>query len=142
MSEDGLILRVEGLEKRYPIRRGLFGRAGGFAAVVRGVSFGVRRGQILGLVGESGSGKTTTARLIARLEPPDAGRIFFQGVDWLALSEEELRGRRRDMQIVFQDPYTSLNPRMRAGDQVAEPLRVQRLLPGREIRERVAELLA
>jgi len=142
VSDDGLILRVEDLEKRYPIRPGLFGRAQGAAVAVRDVSFGVRRGQILGLVGESGSGKTTIARLIARLEQPDAGRIFFEGVDWLALSGKELRGRRRDLQIVFQDPNTSLNPRMTAGDQVAEPLRVQRLCQGRKIRERVAALLA
>lgn len=142
MSNDGLILQVEDLVKRYPIRSGLFGRARGTAVAVNGVSFGVRRGQILGLVGESGSGKTTTARLIARLEQPDAGRIFFEGVDWLALSGKELRGRRRDLQIVFQDPNTSLNPRMSVGDQVAEPLRVQRLCPNRKIRERVVELLA
>jgi oligopeptide/dipeptide ABC transporter ATP-binding protein len=141
VSEDGPILRVEDLEKSYPIRRGLFGQAEGSAAAVRGVSFEVGRGETLGLVGESGSGKTTTARLIARLEQPDAGRIFFEGVDWLALSGKELRRRRRDLQIVFQDPSTSLNPRMTAGDQVGEPLRVQRLLPSRLIRQRVAELL-
>ena len=141
MSEDGPILRVEDLEKSYPIRRGLFGHVEGSAAAVRGVSFEVGRGETLGLVGESGSGKTTTARLIARLEQPDAGRIFFEGVDWLALSGKELRRRRRDLQIVFQDPSTSLNPRMTAGDQVGEPLRVQRLLPSRLIRQRVAELL-
>jgi peptide/nickel transport system ATP-binding protein len=142
MSNDGLILQVEDLVKRYPIRHGFFGRAQGAAVAVRGVSFGVRRGQILGLVGESGSGKTTTARLIARLEQPDSGRIFFEGMDWLALSGRGLRERRRDLQIVFQDPNTSLNPRMTAGDQVAEPLRVQRLCQPRKIRERVTELLA
>jgi oligopeptide/dipeptide ABC transporter ATP-binding protein len=94
------------------------------------------------LVGESGSGKTTAARIVARLTKPDAGSISFDGLDWLALSGSALRRKRRDLQIVFQDPATSLNPRMRAGDQIAEPLRVQRLARGAELRGRVGELLA
>jgi oligopeptide/dipeptide ABC transporter ATP-binding protein len=106
------------------------------------VSLTVARGQTLGLVGESGSGKTTCGRLIARLEDPDSGRILFEDEDWLALSGKALRRRRRDLQVIFQDPQTSLNPRMTAGDQIAEPLRVQNLAPRREIRDRVAQLLS
>ncbi len=136
------LLRVVELVKRYPVRRGLFGRAGGTITAVDGLCLALPRGETLGLVGESGSGKTTTGRLILRLEDPDSGRIFFEGEDWLALSGEALRRRRRDVQVVFQDPQTSLNPRMTVGDQVAEPLSVQRLLPRRQIRERVGELLA
>jgi oligopeptide/dipeptide ABC transporter ATP-binding protein len=136
------LLRVEALEKHFAVRRGLFGRPSGTLSAVNGVSFEVAWGETLGLVGESGSGKTTTGRLIARLEEPSAGRIFFDGEDWLALSGRRLRRRRRDLQMVFQDPQTSLNPRMRVGDQVAEPLRVQALARGEERRSRVASLLA
>src|SRR6266542_6829335 len=106
------------------------------------VSLSVGRSETLGLVGESGSGKTTSGRLIARLEEPDSGRIWFDGEDWLALSGRTLRRRRRDLQIVFQDPQTSLNPRMRVGDQIAEPLRVQKLLARRELSAKVSLLLA
>jgi oligopeptide/dipeptide ABC transporter ATP-binding protein len=110
-------------------------------AAVDGVSFSIAPGTTLALVGESGSGKTTIGRLVARLEEADAGRIVFDGVDWLALSGKDLRRKRRDLQVVFQDPQTSLNPRMRAGDQIAEPLRVQRLVPRKDVRGRVAGLL-
>ena len=142
MSASPDLLRVEELRKSYPVRRGALGAARGRLKAVDGVSLGVAPGETLGLVGESGSGKTTTGRLIARLEEPDSGRIWFGGEDWLALSGETLRRRRRDLQVVFQDPQTSLNPRMTAGDQVAEPLRVQSIVPRLEIRSRVAELLA
>ncbi|HKF43989.1 MAG TPA: oligopeptide/dipeptide ABC transporter ATP-binding protein [Thermoanaerobaculia bacterium] len=136
------LLRVEEIRKSYPVRRGAFGAARGRLRAVDGVSLHVASGETLGLVGESGSGKTTTGRLIARLEEPESGRIWFDGEDWLALSGEALRRRRRDLQVVFQDPQTSLNPRMTAGDQVAEPLRVQAIVPRQQVRSRVAELLA
>ena len=109
-------------------------------AAVDGVSFTLQAGETLALVGESGSGKTTIGRLVARLETTDGGRVWFDGLDWLALGGEALRRKRRDVQVVFQDPQTSLNPRMRVGDQVAEPLRVQKLVPRREIAARVAGL--
>jgi oligopeptide transport system ATP-binding protein len=134
------LLSARDLTKRYAHRAGVFGRGGSFAAV-DGVSFDVLRGKTLGLVGESGSGKSTTGRLVLRLEEPTAGSVFFEGNDWLALSGRELRRRRRDLQIVFQDPQTSLNPRMTCGAQVAEPLSVQGLARGRDLRERVVSLL-
>ena len=141
------LLSAEGLEKRFSIRGGLFdggfpfGGADGYLPALRGVGFRIAPGETLGLVGESGSGKTTTGRIVARLLEPDAGRIEFAGADWLSLRGAELRRRRRDLQIVFQDPLSSLNPRMRAGDQIGEPLRVQGLARGRALRDRVGELL-
>jgi oligopeptide/dipeptide ABC transporter ATP-binding protein len=123
------------------VHAGAFGGKGTFAAV-DGVSFDVARGETLGLVGESGSGKSTTGRLLLRLEEPTSGSLSFEGEDWLDLRGAELRRRRRDLQIVFQDPQTSLNPRMRCGAQIAEPLRAQRLASGGDLRTRVEELLA
>ncbi|HEU5250659.1 MAG TPA: dipeptide/oligopeptide/nickel ABC transporter ATP-binding protein, partial [Thermoanaerobaculia bacterium] len=140
MSTAEPLLSARDLVKRYRIRSGPFAHDGTFAAV-DGVSFDVARGETLGLVGESGSGKSTTGRLLLRLEEPTAGRILFEGEDWLGLAGAALRRRRRDLQIVFQDPQTSLNPRIRCGAQVAEPLVVQRIARGRDLRERVAVLL-
>ena len=139
------LLSAEGLEKRFSIHRGVFDVAFGsseqYLPALRGVGFRILPGETLGLVGESGSGKTTAGRVVARLLEPDAGRVEFDGTDWLALRGAELRRRRRDVQIVFQDPQSSLNPRMRVGDQVGEPLRVQGLARGQALRARVAELL-
>ena len=135
------LLAATGLEKRYAVRRGLFGSRTASLPALRGVDFEIAAGRTLGLVGESGSGKTTVGRIVARLTDPDAGSIRFRGEDWLALGGRELRRRRRDLQVVFQDPQTSLNPRMRAADQIAEPLRVQGLARGPQLRERVLELL-
>jgi oligopeptide/dipeptide ABC transporter ATP-binding protein len=140
MNETRPLLSAQGLVKRYPLRSGPFGHDGTFAAV-DGVSFHVGRGETLGLVGESGSGKSTTGRLLLRLEEPTGGQIRFEDEDWLALEGAELRRRRRDLQIVFQDPQTSLNPRMTCGAQIAEPLTVQRIARGDRLRERVASLL-
>jgi oligopeptide/dipeptide ABC transporter ATP-binding protein len=136
------LLSASGLVKHYALRRGAPGVAAGLIRAVDGVSFAVRRGETLGLVGESGSGKTTIARLLLRFEEPTSGTVTFDGQDWLALSGRALRRRRRDMQVVFQDPQTSLNPRMRLGDQIAEPLLVQKLAARRERPARVAALLA
>jgi oligopeptide/dipeptide ABC transporter ATP-binding protein len=140
MSTAEPLLSARGLVKRYPLRTGVFGRDGTFAAV-DGVSFDVGHGETLGLVGESGSGKSTIGRLLLRLEEPTAGSVLFDGEDWLALDAPELRRRRRDLQIVFQDPQTSLNPRIRCGAQIAEPLVVQRIARGSALRERVGALL-
>jgi oligopeptide/dipeptide ABC transporter ATP-binding protein len=136
------LLRAQGLAKRFPLVRGLLGARGEVLPALRGVTFEIARGQTLGFVGESGSGKTTAGRIVARLVRPDSGRILFDGTDWLAVSGAALRRRWRELQVVFQDPQSSLNPSMRAGDQIAEPLRVQGLARGRALRERVGQLLA
>ncbi len=141
MSEAAL-LAAKGLVKVYPARRGIFGSVTGEVRAVDGVSLEIGRGETVGLVGESGSGKSTIGRLLLRLEEPTAGGIAFDGVDWTALSGRALARKRRDIQIVFQDPQSSLNPRMAAGDQIAEPLRVQKLAPARELSARVAALLS
>lgn len=139
-SETEPLLAARGLVKRYRVRAGPLASNGTFAAV-DGVSFDIARGETLALVGESGSGKSTIGRLLLRLEEPDAGRVTFDGTDWLGLRGAELRRRRRDLQIVFQDPQTSLNPRMKCGAQIAEPLAVQRMAGPGELRRRVASLL-
>jgi oligopeptide/dipeptide ABC transporter ATP-binding protein len=135
------LLRVEELRKSYPARRGASPAGDGRVPALDGVSFSIAPGETLALVGESGSGKTTIGRLLLRFEQPDSGRVFFEGEDWLALDGPSLRRRRRDIQIVFQDPQTSLNPRMRVGDQIAEPLRVQKLAARRDLSARVSLLL-
>ena len=135
------LLRAEGLAKRFSLVHGFRG-ARGILPALRGVSFEIARGQTLGLVGESGSGKTTAGRIVAGLVRPDSGHIVFDGTDWLALRGLALRRRRRGLQVVFQDPQNSLNPRMRAGDQIAEPMRVQGLAGGHALDERVMRLLA
>ncbi|HKQ96584.1 MAG TPA: oligopeptide/dipeptide ABC transporter ATP-binding protein [Candidatus Polarisedimenticolia bacterium] len=135
------LLEVTGLEKRFPIRRGLFGRVRGEVRAVDGVSFDVRPGETLALVGESGSGKTTTGRLVLRLLDPSAGAIRFDGADLLALSPRELRRRRRDLQVIFQDPYGSLNPRMRVGTIVREPLDIHKVGANRAERDRMVDHL-
>jgi oligopeptide/dipeptide ABC transporter ATP-binding protein len=136
------LLEAQDLEKSYAVRRGVLGGIRGDLPALRGVSFTVGESETLGLVGESGSGKTTAGRIVARLVEPDAGRVRFDGADWLALEGRELRRKRRELQMVFQDPQTSLNPRMRVGDQIAEPLRIHRLASGAALLARVRELLA
>jgi oligopeptide/dipeptide ABC transporter ATP-binding protein len=134
------ILSVRNLVKHFPIRAGFFRRPVGEVHAVCGLSFDVGAGETLGLVGESGSGKSTTARLLLRLIPATSGSVQFRGTDVLAQSERAMRNLRRSMQIVFQDPYASLNPRMTVNSIVAEPLRVHRQF-GTDGRERVRELM-
>jgi oligopeptide/dipeptide ABC transporter ATP-binding protein len=137
------LLRVEGLSVRFPIgRAGFWGQDKLFVHAVDDISFEIARGETLGLVGESGSGKTTTGRAVLRRVEPAAGRIWFNGQDITTVTGEPLRRLRRSMQLVFQDPYASLNPRMRILDIVAEPMLVHGLVPSIEAAtERVAELL-
>jgi len=135
------LLDVRDLTKIYRQRHGLFGRATEVRAIDR-VSFGVEQGETFGLVGESGSGKTTTGRCILRLIDPTSGHVAFKGQDVLALDRRALREARRHMQMVFQDPYSSLNPRMRVETIVAEPLVIHRIGTTAERASRVAELLA
>lgn len=140
---DGPLLEVETLSRSFAVRRGLFfTRTVGERLAVDGVSFSLARGETLGLVGESGSGKSTTARLVLRLLEPTAGRIRFDGTDITGLHGAPLRQFRRRMQIVFQDPFASLNPRQTVGTIVAEPLLLHRPGSAADRRDRVAEILA
>jgi oligopeptide/dipeptide ABC transporter ATP-binding protein len=134
------ILQVRDLVKNYPVRAGFFRRVAGEVHAVSGVSFDVGAGETLGLVGESGSGKSTTARLLLRLIHPTAGTVQFRGADVFALTHREMRSLRRSMQIVFQDPYASLNPRMTVNGIIAEPMRVHGRY-GKAGRDRVRELM-
>ena len=140
MSEPRALLEVIDLVKQYPMRSGLMRRKTGTVHAVDGVSFSLKTGETLGLVGESGCGKSTVARSVLRLVEPTTGQIRLDGNDITHLSKTELRPHRRAMQIVFQDPFASLNPRMTAGDIVGEPLSVHGLATGREKQERVAKL--
>src|ERR1700754_2382947 len=136
------LLEVKDLVKHYPVRGGVLRRQVGTVHAVDGVSFSLAHGETLGLVGESGCGKSTVARSVLRLVEPSSGEIRLNGEAITRLSKSELRPYRRSMQIVFQDPFASLNPRMTAGDIVGEPLGVHGLATGREKQERVAELFA
>ena len=135
------ILRVEGLVKHFPIKAGVFKHTVGQVRAVDGVDLTVRRGETLGVVGESGCGKTTLGRTIIKLTEPTAGKIVFDERDITKLKRRQMRPVRRDIQIVFQDPYASLNPRMTVREIVAEPLRIHGLYRGSEGRRRVEELL-
>ncbi len=135
------LLRVRGLTKHFPIRSGFLQRVTGAVKAVDGVSFDIAAGETLALVGESGCGKTTTGRVVLRLIEPTAGDIHFDGIDVRALRGEALRSLRRRMQIVFQDPYGSLNPRMTVGAAIKEGLIVHQLAQGAEADRRVATLL-
>jgi oligopeptide/dipeptide ABC transporter ATP-binding protein len=135
------ILEVRGLKKHFPARAGLFGRTRGWVKAVDGVDFSIHAGETLGLIGESGCGKTTTSKLILLQEPPTAGSIAFQGRDVTGLAGSELMAYRRAVQVVFQDPFSSLSPRMRVEDIIAEPLEIHTDLERAAIRTRVAEVL-
>jgi oligopeptide/dipeptide ABC transporter ATP-binding protein len=138
---NGALLSLENLYKHFPVRRSFFSREMLKVHAIDGVSLDVPRGKTVGLVGESGCGKTTLGRVVLRLIPPDAGRIRFEGRDITTLAGEELRRIRRMMQIIFQDPYSSLNPRMRVRDIVGEGWYVHGLAGKGEIREKAARLL-
>ena len=137
-----VILDVKDLQVYFPIRRGLLiERVLGYVHAVDGVSFNVKRGETLGLVGESGCGKTTTGRAVLQLEKPTGGHVYYGGEDLVTMDKTELRHHRRDLQMIFQDPYASLDPRMTVGSIIAEPLEVHNLLTPKEREEKVRELL-
>jgi oligopeptide transport system ATP-binding protein len=137
------LIEVRNLKMHFPITSGvIFQRRVGEVKAVDGVSFTVKRGETLGLVGESGSGKTTVGRCILQLDKPTSGEVYFDGVDLVTLNRAQMRPIRRRIQVIFQDPYSSLNPRIKVGDIIGEPLSLHRIVNSREeYRQRVAELL-
>ena len=141
-QQNEVLLEVRNLVKHFPIRQGIiFTKQVGAVQAVDDISFTVKKGETLGLVGESGCGKTTTGRVILRLIEPTSGEVIFDGKNVPALPKDELRELRKDMQIIFQDPYGSLNPRMTVGDIIGEPLHIHKLARGPEREKRVRELL-
>jgi oligopeptide transport system ATP-binding protein len=137
-----VLLEVRNLVKHFEVGRRMFGKPAGLVRAVDGVSFSIRRGETLGLVGESGCGKTTTGRCVLQLERPTSGQIIFEGRDLTTLDAGELRAVRRRLQVIFQDPYSSLNPRMTIGEIVGEPLAVHGIVRGAGAqRDRVQQLL-
>jgi oligopeptide transport system ATP-binding protein len=135
------LVQVEGLKVYFPIRAGIFQSEIGTVKAVDDVSFVIHRGETLGLVGESGCGKSTTGRALIRLRDPSGGKVTFDGVDLMSLKADALRRMRRRMQIIFQDPYGSLDPRMTVGSTIAEPLETHNLASGEAKRDRIADLL-
>lgn len=141
-TQDNVILKVDHLVKHFPILRGIvIQREVGAVHAVDDISFDIYRGETLGLVGESGCGKSTAGRTILQLYKPTSGHVYFEGVDLVKLRAEEMRRMRRRMQMIFQDPYASLNPRMTVEEIIGEPLIVHNVARGKEIRERVKQLL-
>jgi len=136
-----VLLEVKNLRKYFPIRGGIFSRVVANVKAVEDVSFNVQRGEVVGLVGESGSGKTTVGRSILRLIEPSAGEVLFDGVDVTKLSKGQMREYRKRMQIIFQDPFASLNPRMSVGDIIGEAMTIHNLARGKDREQRVAQLL-
>ena len=135
------LVEIRNLKKHFPVGEGLFSRGKGAVKAVDGVNLTINEGETVGLVGESGCGKSTLGRTILRLIEPTSGEVIFQGKNLLTMPQRELRDMRRQMQIIFQDPYASLNPRMRVGDIVGEGLEIHKLAKGKAKRDRVMELL-
>ena len=140
MARDDILVEIENLVMYFPVTAGVLQRKIADVKAVDGISFYIKRGETLGLVGESGCGKTTTGRCILQLYQPTGGKVFFEGTDLTKLKSREMRSMRRNMQLIFQDPYASLDPRMSAGNIVGEPLVVHNLAKGGEYKEQVAEL--
>ena len=141
VSLNGALLQVKDLKTHFPVHSGIFSRRTGSIRAVDGVSLSIAPGKTLGLVGESGCGKTTLGRSILRLVEPTGGEVTFKDKNILAMGRSELRLMRRKMQIIFQDPYASLNPRMTIGRIISEPLTIHGRLTNAELEERLAELM-
>jgi oligopeptide transport system ATP-binding protein len=140
--DNDILVEIRDIVKYFPIRKGIIiSKRVGSVRAVDGVSFRIKRGETLGLVGESGCGKSTTGRLILRLIEKTSGEIYFEGDEISELSRKEMRALRRGMQIIFQDPYGSLNPRMTVGDIIGDPLEIHGVAKGREKEKRVREML-
>jgi oligopeptide transport system ATP-binding protein len=141
MMNDNVLLKVDNLVQYFPIRRGVLQHTVGYVHAVDGVSFEVHKGETLGLVGESGCGKTTTGRSILQLYKPTSGKVYFDGTNLVDLKGEKMRLLRRRIQMIFQDPYASLNPRMTVEEIVSEPLLIHKIIDPSKTRDRVKELL-
>ena len=139
-KDDSVLLEVNNLKKYFPIIGGIFRRPTGYLKAVDGVTFSIKKGETLGIVGESGCGKTTLGRVILRLTEPTGGEVYFENTNISQCTLKDYRPLRRDMQIIFQDPFASLHPRMRIGEIIGEPLKIHRLLGRSERRNRVNEL--
>jgi oligopeptide/dipeptide ABC transporter ATP-binding protein len=135
------LLRVENLEVHFPVRKGFFGRTSGYVHAVDGISLTLGKGETLGIVGESGCGKTTAGMAMLKLEEPTGGRVFFQDQDIALMTRKERKSLRREMQIIFQDPYSSLNPRMSLNRILGDPMKIHNVYSGKALDERVAYLL-
>lgn len=140
MARDDVLVEIENLHMYFPVTAGVLQRKVANVKAVDGISFYIKKGETLGLVGESGCGKTTTGRCILQLYEVTSGKVFFEGKDLCKLKAGEMRSMRRNMQLIFQDPYASLDPRMTAGDIIGEPMLVHHLAKGKEYKEQVAEL--
>lgn len=136
-----ILLDVRGLKKYFPVKKGIFSRIAGHIKAVDEVSFTIKKGEILGLVGESGCGKTTTGRVILRLMEPTEGKVYFDGKDIYSLKRRDMRALRKEMQIIFQDPYSSLNPRITVAGMLKEAIKLHKIAEGKDINERVNYLL-
>jgi oligopeptide transport system ATP-binding protein len=140
MEKDDRLIEVDNLAMWFPVTAGVLQRRVADVKAVDGISFYIKKGETLGLVGESGCGKTTTGRCILQLYEDMKGKVIFDGIDLTQLKREQMRRMRRDMQLIFQDPFASLDPRMTAGDIIGEPLKVHNLARGKEYKDQVAEL--
>ena len=137
---DKILLEVKDLKQYFPIKGGVLGRTVNYVKAVDGISFSVKEGEVLSIVGESGCGKSTTGRAILRLNQPQGGEVIFDGVNLLRLRKSEMRKRRKDLQIIFQDPYASLNPKQTAYQILAEAMEIQKIAPGKQRRQKIVEL--
>ena len=141
MTDNDIMLNVESLKTHFPIRSGLLRKTVGFVKAVDGVTFSLKRGQVFGLVGESGCGKSTVARTIVRLEKATSGKVTFNGLDVLNAGKEEILEFRKNVSLVFQDPYSSLNPRMTVGNIIGEPVKTHGIAKETELYEKVSDIL-